>query len=106
MNKINLAFYLIILFFSTDLHAQENDSLPRLGSVDQVDNRIAIDKEPKPSILELPLIQGILSLDQMCFSMIMTKKKKILVTILLVIVLLLIWVELAVGIFGTPFAGN
>ena len=35
----------------------------------------------------------------------MKNKKKIIILIVIVI-LLLIWVELAVGIFGTPFAGN
>ena len=31
---------------------------------------------------------------------------KILISAAIILVLLLIWVELAVGIFGTPFAGN
>ena len=35
----------------------------------------------------------------------MKNKKKIIILIVIVI-LLLIWVELAVGIFGTPFTGN
>jgi len=33
-------------------------------------------------------------------------EKRIAIIICVVIVLLLIWAELAVGIFGTPFAGN
>ena len=33
-------------------------------------------------------------------------KHKIILSILVVLILLLIWVELAVGVFGTPFAGS
>lgn len=33
-------------------------------------------------------------------------KSKILAIIIIVIVFILLWVELAVGIFGSPFAGN
>jgi hypothetical protein len=33
-------------------------------------------------------------------------KYRIIISILILILLLLIWAELAVGIFGTPFAGN
>lgn len=35
-----------------------------------------------------------------------TIKLKILISIILFITLFLLWAELAVGIFGTPFAGN
>ena len=34
------------------------------------------------------------------------KKYKTLLIVVLVLLLLLIWAELAVGIFGTPFSGN
>ena len=33
-------------------------------------------------------------------------KRKIVVILIVLIVLFLIWAELGVGIFGTPFAGN
>ena len=36
----------------------------------------------------------------------MNKKKKIALILLVAIVLFLIWAELAVGVFGTPFAGS
>jgi len=36
----------------------------------------------------------------------MSKKKKILIILLIIIVLPLIWAELGVGIFGTPFTGS
>ena len=35
-----------------------------------------------------------------------TKKSQIATTVILFILLILIWVELAVGIFGTPFGGS
>jgi len=35
-----------------------------------------------------------------------SKKKKVLLILLILLVLLLIWAELGVGIFGTPFAGS
>jgi len=36
----------------------------------------------------------------------MTKKKKYSLIIIIIIVLILIWIELGVGIFGSPFAGT
>jgi hypothetical protein len=36
----------------------------------------------------------------------MKTKKKIIITIIVIVILFLVWAELAVGIFGTPFAGN
>ena len=35
-----------------------------------------------------------------------TTSKRVAVSIVIVILLILIWAELAVGIFGTPFAGS
>lgn len=37
--------------------------------------------------------------------MIKINKKTFIITII-VIILLLVWIELAVGVFGTPFAGS
>jgi amino acid permease len=36
----------------------------------------------------------------------MKTKKKIIIAIILIVILFLIWAELGVGIFGTPFAGD
>ena len=35
-----------------------------------------------------------------------TSKNRIILTFLVLAVLFLVWAELAVGVFGTPFAGN
>lgn len=35
-----------------------------------------------------------------------TKQNRITILIIILILLVLIWVELAVGVFGTPFAGS
>ncbi|MFD2891346.1 hypothetical protein ACFS5J_04885 [Flavobacterium chuncheonense] len=35
-----------------------------------------------------------------------TKKHKLMALLVIIFFFLLIWIELAVGIFGTPFAGN
>ncbi|TYA58276.1 hypothetical protein [Formosa maritima] len=35
-----------------------------------------------------------------------TKKNRVLLTITIIILLLITWIELAVGIFGTPIAGS
>ena len=43
---------------------------------------------------------------EIVFRKIKSKKRRIAVAIAILIVLLLIWAELAVGIFGTPFAGS
>ncbi|KMQ66928.1 membrane protein [Chryseobacterium angstadtii] len=57
------------------------------------------------------LIAGIL-LFSMAFlinlvrTRIKTQSRRILICIFILIALALIWIELAVGIFGTPFAGN
>ena len=42
------------------------------------------------------------------FTLRKTKKlsSRILISIMVIIILLIIWAELAVGIFGSPFAGN
>lgn len=43
---------------------------------------------------------------ELVFRLVKKKKHKIVISMFVIIVLLLIWVELAVGIFGTPFAGD
>lgn len=35
-----------------------------------------------------------------------SKQKRLLLSLLVLVVLFLIWLEMAVGIFGTPFAGS
>ena len=49
-----------------------------------------------------------LKISELIFSKFMrTKKQKRLILIAIVLLLLLLtWIELAVGIFGTPFAGS
>lgn len=56
MRNIKILFIVSILIFSNQLSAQENDSIPKLGSVDQVDNRLAIDSETKQPVLEFPFL--------------------------------------------------
>jgi hypothetical protein len=36
----------------------------------------------------------------------MSKRKKLVIILLIIIVLILVWIELGVGIFGTPWAGS
>lgn len=38
--------------------------------------------------------------------MLSSKRKKGIILLITIAILLLIWIELAVGIFGTPFAGS
>ena len=57
------------------------------------------------------LVAGLLLLStglllEIVFRKIKSKKRRIAVAIAMLIVLLLVWAELAVGIFGTPFAGS
>lgn len=43
---------------------------------------------------------------ELVFRKVNTTKKRIAIITVILIVLLLVWAELAVGIFGTPFAGS
>lgn len=43
---------------------------------------------------------------ELVIRMVKNKENRILVIIGILIALLLVWIELAVGIFGTPFAGS
>lgn len=52
------------------------------------------------------LLFGTGSLIEFSLRKIKTKKQRIWVIAGILLVLFLVWVELAVGIFGTPFAGN
>ena len=56
------------------------------------------------------IIMGVLIFSFLSFIDFIRKKfggiKKILAIIIIVIVFILLWVELAVGIFGSPFAGS
>lgn len=40
------------------------------------------------------------------FKRVKQKKKRIAIGVVVVVMLLVIWAELAVGLFGTPFSGN
>ena len=57
MNSYKFSFFIVLSLFGNYLMAQENDSIPRLGSVDQVDNRMAIDNAKKTSLLEFPFLE-------------------------------------------------
>jgi len=35
-----------------------------------------------------------------------SKKRQILITVFILIILIIVWMELAVGLFGTPFSGS
>ena len=56
------------------------------------------------------IIVGVLIFSCLSFTSFIRKKisgiKEILAVIIIVIVFILLWAELAVGIFGSPFAGN
>ena len=56
------------------------------------------------------IIMGVLIFSCLSFTDFIRKKfsgiKEILAIIIVVIVFILLWAELAVGIFGSPFAGN
>jgi len=56
------------------------------------------------------VIMGVLIFSFLSFTGFIRKKfsgiKEILAIIIVVIVFILLWVELAVGIFGSPFAGS
>lgn len=43
---------------------------------------------------------------ELVIRMVKNKENRILIIIGILIALLLVWIELAVGIFGTPFAGS
>ena len=56
------------------------------------------------------IIMGVLIFSFLSFTSLIRKKfsgiKEVLAIIIVVIVFILLWAELAVGIFGSPFAGS
>ena len=52
------------------------------------------------------LLFGVVSLIELSIRNIKSGKYRIPVIIGIIILLILVWMELGVGIFGTPFAGN
>lgn len=56
MNRLKLVILFFAVISNTKLLAQENDSIPKLGSVDQVDNRIAFDDVVKQPVFELDFL--------------------------------------------------
>ena len=52
------------------------------------------------------LLFGFGFLIDLVFRKLKTSRHKVLIIIVLILVLILIWMELAVGLFGSPFAGN
>ena len=55
MNKI-LFIFSFSLFLSAQVNAQENDSIPKLGSPDQVDNRMAFDRLVQQPVFALTFL--------------------------------------------------
>ena len=53
IKKALFLFYILVSFFGW---SQQNDSLPRLGSSDQVDNRIELDRYIKHPVFELSFL--------------------------------------------------
>ncbi|MDP9958172.1 hypothetical protein [Chryseobacterium lathyri] len=64
------------------------------------------DWSPGDFIIGAVLLFGTALIIDLIQRIIKNKTYKILLSGALLIVLLLVWAELAVGIFGTPFAGN
>jgi len=56
MYSYKYILFVVLSLLGYNLIAQENDSIPKLGSVDQVDNRMAIDNEKKQPALELSFL--------------------------------------------------
>ena len=52
------------------------------------------------------LLWGLSFSIELTLRIVKTKKHKLMALLIIIFFFLLIWIELAVGIFGTPFAGN
>lgn len=52
------------------------------------------------------LLFGTAGLISLVRVLVKNRNYKIIISIVIVAILVLVWMELAVGIFGTPFAGN
>lgn len=57
-------------------------------------------------ILAAILLFGTAGLISLVRAIVKNNKYKILISLLIVVILVLVWMELAVGLFGTPFAGS
>ena len=57
-------------------------------------------------ILAAILLFGTAGLISLVRAIVKNSKYKILISLLIVVILVLVWMELAVGLFGTPFAGS
>lgn len=76
--------------------------IPLLGNIFTEE----FDWYPKDFGIAAVLLFGTAFMIDLIQKIIKNKTYKILISIAVVLVLLLIWAELAVGVFGTPFAGN
>jgi hypothetical protein len=52
------------------------------------------------------LLLGCVTAIEFVFRKLKPSKYKIVFTVIIVLIFLMVWAELAVGIFGTPFAGQ
>jgi hypothetical protein len=57
-------------------------------------------------ILAAILLFGTAGLISLVRTIVKNSNYKILISLLIVVILVLVWMELAVGLFGTPFAGS
>ncbi len=57
MKKFKVGALIITCLLSSNLTAQETDSIPALGSVDQVDNRISFDELVQQPVFELKFLE-------------------------------------------------
>lgn len=57
-NKVAKIWVIVLMLLVIELKAQEKDSIPKLGSVDQVDNRIAFDDVVKQPVFELTFLNS------------------------------------------------
>lgn len=57
-------------------------------------------------ILAAVLLFGTAGLISMVRTIIKNRNYKIIISLVIITILVLVWMELAVGLFGTPFAGS
>ena len=57
-------------------------------------------------IIAAILLTGAGLLIDLAIRKIKDSKNRVLITVLVILILVLVWAELGVGIFGTPFAGS
>jgi len=76
--------------------------IPLLGNIFSEE----FDWSPGDFVIGAVLLFGTAFIIDLILRIVKNKTYKILLSVAILILLLLVWAELAVGIFGTPFAGN